>query len=112
MTDRRVVVTGLGTINPLGSDVEGVWKSLLAGESGIGTITSFDASHLTTTFAGEVRDFDPEQYIPKREARRLDRFDQFNWAAAGLAGSESARKTARGPAVSRRCSMVFLPCGL
>ena len=77
MNDRRVVVTGLGTINPVGDDVESTWQGLLSGTSGVGPITQIDASDITSRIAGEVSDFDVEAYIPRRQARRMDRFAQY-----------------------------------
>src|SRR5438552_984818 len=82
---RRVVVTGLGMITPLGSTVEKTWDGILAGKSGIGRITRFDATGLETTIAGEVRDFDPQDYMDRKEIRRSDRFVHFAVAAAGQA---------------------------
>ncbi|MEN8112957.1 MAG: beta-ketoacyl-ACP synthase II [Actinomycetota bacterium] len=82
MTDRRVVVTGLGTVNPVGGDVGSTWAALLAGRSGIGPITTIDASDLRTRIAGEVLDFDIEEYVPRRQARRMDRFAQLFWVAS------------------------------
>src|SRR5256885_13726820 len=82
---RRVVVTGLGMITPLGSTVEKTWAGILAGKSGIGPITRFDATGLETTIAGEVRDFDPQDYMDRKEIRRSDRFVHFAVAAAGQA---------------------------
>ena len=79
---RRVVVTGLGTINPLGHSVETSWDAALAGTSGVGPITQFDTSNVATHFAAEVKDWDPETVMPKREARRLDRFAQMFIGAA------------------------------
>ncbi len=79
---RRVVVTGIGVVCPLGNDIETVWTRLLAGESGIGPITRFDPSRLTSRIAGEVKDFSPEDYIDRREARRMDRYSHFAVAAA------------------------------
>ena len=79
---RRVVVTGLGTINPLGHSVDDSWKAALDGVSGIGPITQFDSSDVVTQFAAEVKDWDPETVMPKKEARRLDKFAQFFIAAA------------------------------
>ena len=73
MSKRRVVVTGLGTINPLANNVENTWNKLLDGVSGIDHITSFDASTLPVTFAGEVKDFDANEYMGKQHARKLDR---------------------------------------
>ena len=79
---RRVVVTGLGIICPLGNDVHSVWSRLLAGESGITTITRFDASRLNSRIAGQVKDFDPADLIEKRAARRMDPCSHFAVAAA------------------------------
>ena len=73
MSKRRVVVTGLGTINPLANNVENTWNKLLDGVSGINHITSFDTSTLPVTFAGEVKDFDANEYMGKQHARKLDR---------------------------------------
>jgi 3-oxoacyl-[acyl-carrier-protein] synthase II len=80
---RRVVVTGLGMITPLGSTVEKTWNGIVAGKSGIGPITRFDPTGLETTIAGEVRDFDPLEYMERKEVRRSDRFVHFAVAAAG-----------------------------
>ena len=82
---RRVVVTGLGMITPLGSTVEKSWAGLVAGKSGVGPITTFDASDLETTIGGEVHDFDPLEYMERKEAKRADRFAQFAVATAGQA---------------------------
>ncbi len=82
---RRVVVTGLGMITPLGSTVEKTWEGIVAGRSGIGPITRFDPSGLETTIAGEVRDFDPLAYMDRKEMRRADRFAQFAVATASQA---------------------------
>src|SRR2546428_11750204 len=71
---RRVVVTGLGMITPLGSTVEKTWDGILAGKSGIRPITRFDATGLETTIAGEVRDFDPQDYMHRNDTRRSARF--------------------------------------
>ncbi|AYB37236.1 beta-ketoacyl-ACP synthase II [Brevibacillus laterosporus] len=79
---RRVVITGFGCITALGKDPETLWKNLLAGKSGISPIENFDATDYPTKIAAEVKDFDPEQYMDKREARRMDRFVQFGLAAA------------------------------
>ena len=73
MSKRRVVVTGLGTINPLGNNVEDTWENLVNGVSGIDSITSFDTSNLPVTFAGEVKNFDANEYMGKQNARKLDR---------------------------------------
>lgn len=82
---RRVVVTGLGTVNPIARSVPEFWQGLLAGTSGIAPITLFDATAFKTRFAGEVKNFDPEPFLDKREARRLDRFAQFALVAANEA---------------------------
>src|SRR5437660_5009940 len=82
---RRVVVTGIGLITPLGATVQKTWHALVAGRSGIGPITRCDPSGLETTIAGEVRDFDALDYMDRKEVRRADRFVQFAVAAAGQA---------------------------
>jgi 3-oxoacyl-[acyl-carrier-protein] synthase II len=86
---RRVVVTGLGLITSLGQDVGVFWKRLLAGESGVSAIQSFDVSEYSVRIAGEIKDFDPEAYLDKREARHLDRFAQMGVAAATKAVADS-----------------------
>ncbi|HUS13646.1 MAG TPA: beta-ketoacyl-ACP synthase II [Chloroflexia bacterium] len=82
---KRVVVTGMGVISPVGNTVEEAWASIINGRSGLGPITTFDASGLETRIAGEVKGFVPEEYIPAKEARRMDRFTQFAVAAASQA---------------------------
>lgn len=77
----RVVITGMGAITPLGLNVEDSWQALLAGRSGIDQITRFDPKDLRTTFAAEVRDFDPANYLDRKEARRLDLYIQYALAA-------------------------------
>ena len=81
MTRRRVVVTGLGIISPVGNTIERAWQNLLAGRSGIGRITRFDASSFPVQIAGEVRDFDITQYLPAKDARRMDTFIHYGMAA-------------------------------
>src|SRR5512138_2615593 len=85
MDRRRVVVTGLGLVSPLGIGVDPSWSAMVAGKSGIGPITLFDASTFPTRIAGEVKNFDPAQFMDKKEARRNDRFIQFALAAADMA---------------------------
>src|SRR5512140_3897134 len=85
MSRRRVVVTGLGLVSPVGIGVEESWSALVAGKSGIGPITLFDASTFPTRIAGEVKGFDPEKYMDRKEVRRNDRFIQFALAAADMA---------------------------
>jgi 3-oxoacyl-[acyl-carrier-protein] synthase II len=79
---RRVVVTGLGAVTPVGNTRDEFWKRIVAGESGIAPITAFDASDFITRIAGEVKDFKPEELIGRKEARRMDRFTQFAFVAA------------------------------
>ncbi len=88
--DHRVVVTGLGAITPLGLTAEETWQGLIAGRSGINVVTSFDPSPYTTHLVGEVKGFDPEKYMDRREARRLARFSQFAVAAARMALQDAA----------------------
>lgn len=78
---RRVVVTGMGAVSPLGLDVPTLWQNIVAGRSGIAPITLFDPEGLDTRFAGEVKGFDPITYMDRKEARRTDRFVQFAIAA-------------------------------
>lgn len=89
MTKRRVVVTGLGMLSPLGQSVDETWRRVLAGESGIGEITHFDCSNYSTRFAGQVNDFDPQEYIEKKEAKKMDRFIQLGIAAGKQALADS-----------------------
>ena len=86
---RRVVITGLGAVTPLGKDVESTWEGLLAGRSGAGEITQFDSSRFTVHFACEVKDFDATEYIPFKQARRMDRFAHLIVAAARQAEADS-----------------------
>ena len=79
---RRVVVTGLGAVSPLALTAEASWQRVLRGESGIGPITLFDASSFPARIAGEVRDFDPANYMDKKDVKKMDRFIQFACAAA------------------------------
>ena len=88
-TKRRVVVTGLGVVSPVGSTVDSFWAALLAGESGIGPITYFDASAYATQFAGQVKGFQVEDFISKKEARRMDPFCHYGIAAAKMAMQDS-----------------------
>lgn len=86
---KRVVVTGIGAITPIGIGKDEFWQALLAGKSGIGPITRFDATDYTTRVAGEVKDFEPSNYIDKKEAKRMDRCTQFAVAAARMAFEDS-----------------------
>ncbi len=86
---RRIVVTGLGLVTPVGNTVNSTWEALLAGRSGIGPITRFDASSLSTRFAGEVKDFAIDSYIPAKEARHMDTFIHYGLAAGMQAVTDS-----------------------
>jgi 3-oxoacyl-[acyl-carrier-protein] synthase II len=79
---QRVVITGIGAITPLGLNVEDTWRGMAEGRSGVDYITQFDASHFPTSFAAEAKNFDPTQYMPRKEARRLARATQFSLAAS------------------------------
>jgi 3-oxoacyl-[acyl-carrier-protein] synthase II len=92
MSERRVVITGMGVISPLGLDVATMWGNLLAGKSGIGPIESFDTRGFEVRIAGEVRGFDPLVFMSSREARRTDRFGQFALASAEQALRQSGLK--------------------
>ena len=82
MSRRRVVVTGLGCVSPVGNTVAEAWSNLLAGQSGVGLITKFDASAFGCKIAAEVRGFDLETYISAKEARSMDTFIHYGIAAA------------------------------
>lgn len=82
MSKRRVVVTGLGVVSPVGIGVKTAWDNLIAGKSGITQITKFDASAFASTIAGEVKGFNPEDFITAKDARRMDTFIQYGLAAA------------------------------
>jgi 3-oxoacyl-[acyl-carrier-protein] synthase II len=86
---RRVVITGLGAVTPLGNDVESSWQALIAGESGARDITAFDPGEYPVHFACDAKDFDPEQWIDRRQARRMDRFTHLILAAARQAETDS-----------------------
>ncbi len=86
---RRVVVTGVGAVTPLGNDAETFWENLTAGKSGAGPITLFDASDYPVTFACELKDFDPARWLDRRKARKMDRFSQMIVAAARMAEADA-----------------------
>jgi 3-oxoacyl-[acyl-carrier-protein] synthase II len=86
---RRVVITGVGMVTSLGNDPESTWKNLVAGESGAGPITQFDASEYPVRFACEANDFDPTEWIERKQARRMDRFSQLALSAARMAEADS-----------------------
>lgn len=89
---RRVVITGMGMVTPVGTGKEEFWNSLIKGKSGIGHIARFDASQLSTRIAGEVRDFDPLNYLDKKEARRMDRYTHFACAGSQIAMEDAGLK--------------------
>lgn len=89
MTKRRVVVTGIGTINPIGHNVEETWKSIEEGKCGIAPISLFDTKDMKVTLAGEVKDFDVTKYIDKKEAKKMDRFIQMGMIASKEAMHDS-----------------------
>jgi 3-oxoacyl-[acyl-carrier-protein] synthase II len=95
---RRVVITGMGTINPCGNTVQETWDNLVAGRSGIGAITKFDATDFACKIAGQVKEFQPDAYIDRKEQKKMDLFIQYAMAAAqdamtmaGLAGTELSK---------------------
>ena len=89
MSKRRVVVTGLGIVSPVGSTVQLAWEAILAGKSGIGPIERFDVSTFATRFGGEVRDFDVSKYLSPKEARRMDAFMHYGLGAGVQAVEDS-----------------------
>lgn len=95
MDPRRVVVTGLGALTPVGNTAEEFWSSLVHGRSGIGPITRFDATGFPTRIAGEIRHFDPLDFVDKKEARRLDPYLQYAIAGASLAVQDASLDTGK-----------------
>jgi 3-oxoacyl-[acyl-carrier-protein] synthase II len=98
MTRRRVVVTGLGIISPVGNEVEEAWRNVAGGRSGIGPIIDFDASDFSTRFGGCVKDFDATAYMPSKEARKIDPFMHYGIAAAQQAVEHAGISTDNCPA--------------
>src|SRR6476659_3744174 len=86
---RRVVVTGMGVITPVGNDVATTWRSLIEGKSGTAPITKFDASKFPVRFAAEVKGFDPLQYMDRKEAKRADQYTQYAVAASKQAMADA-----------------------
>src|SRR2546425_11916208 len=89
---RRVVVTGMGLVTPLGTGLEKTWKALCAGKSGIARITRFDPTDYPCQIAGEVPDFDPAAFIEKKEIKKMDLFIHFAVGAAQMAGDDAGLK--------------------
>jgi len=81
MSKRRVVVTGMGIISPVGNDIATAWDNILKGNSGIGQVTHFDATGYATRIAGQVRDFDPAQWMPPKDVKKMDPFIHYGIAA-------------------------------
>lgn len=98
MSRRRVVVTGLGIISPVGNSIAAAWENILAGRSGIGPITNFDVSDFPVRIAGEIRDFDVSEYIPGKDARRMGAFIHYGIAAASQAIADSGLEITAGNA--------------
>src|SRR3954449_7522579 len=94
---RRVVITGLGMVSPLGNDVQSSWSGLLAGKSGAAEITGFDHADYNVHFACELKDFDPTVWIDRKAARRMDRFAQMILAAARQAEADSGVDVSSAP---------------
>jgi len=107
---RRVVITGMGVMSALGRDLETFWNNLIAGKSGVSKIESFDASDFSTRIAAEIKDFNPEDYIDKKEARRMDRFVQFA-VAASLNALQDAKLKIGEDADPDRCG-VYVGSGI
>src|SRR5712691_5446240 len=89
MSERRVVITGMGVVTPLGDDLNVFWQNLLAGKSGIGPVTRFDTTLFDCKIGGEIKNFDPALYMPAKETRRTDRFVQLACAAARKAVADA-----------------------
>ncbi|HCF52253.1 MAG TPA: beta-ketoacyl-[acyl-carrier-protein] synthase II, partial [Bacillus sp. (in: Bacteria)] len=89
MEKKRVVITGLGAVTPVGTDVETAWENIKKGVSGIGRLTRIDPELFPAKVAAEINDFEVEKYIDKKEARRMDRFTQYAVAAAKMAVADA-----------------------
>ena len=89
---RRVVITGIGLLSSVGVGTEETWKAILAGKNGISRITAFDASEFACQIAGEVRDFQPEKFVERKEIKKMGRFIQFAIAASDFATSMAGLK--------------------
>ena len=103
MSKRRVVVTGLGIISPVGNTVSDAWANVVAGRSGITEITRFDASAIASRIAGEVKDFDVTHYLSAKDARRMDLFIHYGMAAAIQAVKDAGIET---------MEIILIPNGL
>lgn len=105
MTKKRVVITGLGAVTPIGVNVPDYWQALLSGKNGVAPITLFDTAKFDTKFAAEVKDFNPENYFDKKAVKRLDRFSQFAIASAVQAVDDSEVNLEN--LNKERCGVVF-----
>ncbi|MGB8008817.1 MAG: beta-ketoacyl synthase N-terminal-like domain-containing protein, partial [Terriglobales bacterium] len=103
---RRVVITGIGLICSLGSTTDAVWRALVAGKSGVGRITAFDASAFACQIAAEVTNFDPFQFIEKKEVKKMGRFIHF-----AIAASDEAFKMSRLQVTPENAEMVGVHIG-
>ena len=103
MEKRRVVVTGVGAVTPLGNDVETTWKNIIEGKSGIGPLTRVNADEYPAKVAAEVKDFDPEAFMDRKDARKMDRFTQFAVASAKMAAKDANLTINEDNATSCRC---------
>ncbi len=102
---RRVVITGAGAVTPIGIGVENVWEAACQGRSGIGPITLFDASSFQTKIAGEVKNFNPQDFIDKKHVKRMDRFTQFAMVSSIIAVEDSNIKFSSD--ISEKCGIIF-----
>src|SRR5688572_29988753 len=109
---RRVVITGIGLITPVGNDREATWQALLAGKSGAGPITQFDTADFATKFAAEVKNWDPSPFFDKREVKHLDRFLQFGTAAAMMAMDDAGFEGRKVPEGQNDQWGVYIGAGL
>jgi 3-oxoacyl-(acyl-carrier-protein) synthase len=99
----RIVITGMGTVNPLGLTVEESWQNAINGVSGVGPITLFDSALLNVHIAAEVKNFEPDKYMDSKEARRRDRFEQLGVAAAKDATRRSSASRPKSSSSLRAC---------
>lgn len=108
---KRVVITGVGAVTPLGEDINSTWNNITLQRSGISQITKFDASSLQSRIAGELEDFDPEEYLPKKDILRFDPFIHYAAAAASMAVEDAGLQPPLGT-VGGRGEMPYLPAGV
>ncbi|MDR3587361.1 MAG: beta-ketoacyl-ACP synthase II [Desulfosporosinus sp.] len=109
MLKQRAVITGMGVVSPVGNHLDEFWNNLIEGKSGIGLLTRFDTTDLPTKVAGEVKDFEPTEWINKKESRHMDRFAQFAIAAAKMALQDSGLDLAK---VDKERAGAVMGCGI